>query len=41
MNKSKSKALDANVTLSDGSEKRLHDFWQSQTLVLVFLRHFG
>ena len=41
MEKSKSKAPDANVRLADGSEKRLRDFWQSQTLVLVFLRHFG
>jgi len=41
MNKSKSKAPDAHVILSDGSEKRLRDFWQDQTLVLVFLRHFG
>jgi hypothetical protein len=41
MKKSKSKAPDANVILSDGSEKGLRDFWQRQTLVLVFLRHFG
>ena len=41
MNKNKSKAPDADVILSDGSEKRLSNFWQSQTLVLVFLRHFG
>jgi hypothetical protein len=41
MEKSKSKAPDADVRLADGSEKRLRDLWQSQTLVLVFLRHFG
>ena len=41
MEKNKSKAPDANVRLADGSEKRLQDLWQSQTLVLVFLRHFG
>jgi hypothetical protein len=41
MEKNKSKAPDANVRLADGSEKRLRDLWQSQTLVLVFLRHFG
>jgi hypothetical protein len=35
------KAPDAKVTFSDGSQKSLHDLWQSQTLVLVFLRHFG
>ena len=41
MKKNKFKAPDANVMLSDGSEKRLRDLWQGQTLVLVFLRHFG
>jgi hypothetical protein len=41
MKKSESKAPDANVTLADGSKTRLSDLWQSQTLVLVFLRHFG
>jgi hypothetical protein len=41
MVKRKSKAPDADVRLADGSEKRLRDLWQSQTLVLVFLRHFG
>jgi hypothetical protein len=35
------KAPDAKVTLSDGTEKHLREFWQDQTLVLVFLRHFG
>jgi len=39
--KNKFKAPDANIRLSDGSGKRLRDLWQSQTLVLVFLRHFG
>jgi len=41
MEKSKSKAPDADVRLADGSKKNLRDLWQSQTLVLVFLRHFG
>jgi len=41
MKKGENKAPDAKVTLSDGSEKSLRDLWQSQTLVLVFLRHFG
>ena len=41
MEKSKSRTPDADVRLADGSEKRLRDLWQSQTLVLVFLRHFG
>ena len=35
------KAPDARVTLSDGTEKHLREFWQDWTLVLVFLRHFG
>ena len=35
------KAPDAKVTLSDGTEKHLREFWQDKTLVLVFLRHFG
>jgi hypothetical protein len=41
MKKNEFKAPDAKVTLSDGSEKSLHDLWRNQTLVLVFLRHFG
>ena len=41
MNKNKSKAPNATIMFSDGTEKRLRDLWQSQTLVLVFLRHFG
>jgi hypothetical protein len=41
MKKSERKAPDTNVMLSDGSKKRLCDLWQSQSLVLVFLRHFG
>jgi len=35
------KAPDAKVVLSDGSSKRLSDFWRGNPLVLVFLRHFG
>jgi hypothetical protein len=41
MKNDKGRAPDAKVTMSDGSEKHLHDFWQKQTLVLAFLRHFG
>ena len=41
MKKSNFKAPDADVMLSNGSEKSLRDLWQSQVLVLVFLRHFG
>jgi len=41
MENDKLKAPDARVTLSDGSQKHLHEFWRDQTLVLVFLRHFG
>jgi hypothetical protein len=41
MEKSNLKAPDAGITLSDGSQKHLHEFWRDQTLVLVFLRHFG
>ncbi len=35
------KALDRKVTVSDGSEKKLSKFWEKETLVLVFIRHFG
>lgn len=35
------KALDQKVILSDGSETKLSRFWEKETLVLVFLRHFG
>ena len=41
MGKHELKAPDAKVTLSDGSETHLRDLWHDQTLVLVFLRHFG
>jgi hypothetical protein len=41
MKKDARKAPDAKVRMSDGSGKHLHDLWQDQTLVLVFLRHFG
>lgn len=33
--------MDATVTMSDGSAKRLSEFWAGGRLVLVFLRHFG
>lgn len=32
---------DKAVTLVDGSQASLSTFWQSQKLVLVFLRHLG
>jgi hypothetical protein len=35
------KAPDARVTLADGTVKHLRELWHDQTLVLVFLRHFG
>jgi hypothetical protein len=41
MNQDFHNAPDADVTLSDGSDSRLSDFWKDRTLVLVFLRHFG
>jgi hypothetical protein len=33
--------MDADVTMSDGSAKRLSEFWAGSRVVLVFLRHFG
>ncbi len=35
------KAPDVNVLLADGSHQQLRSLWQSETLVLVFLRHLG
>ena len=35
------KAIDLKVLLADGSEKKLSRLWESKTLVLVFIRHFG
>ncbi len=35
------KAIDRKVMVSDGTEKKLSKFWEKQTLVLVFIRHFG
>ena len=35
------KAIDRKVLLSDGSEKKLSQFWKKESLVLVFIRHFG
>ncbi len=32
---------DQKVQLSDGSRIRLGQLWEHQTLVLVFLRHYG
>lgn len=34
-------AMDANVTMSDGTVRQLSEFWAHHRLVLVFLRHFG
>ncbi len=34
-------APEAPVVLSDGSNRRLSDWWRDGPLVLVFLRHFG
>jgi hypothetical protein len=41
MQKDNRKAPDADVTLSDRSVKRLSEFWKTQKLVLVFIRHYG
>ena len=41
MSKDDRKAPDADITLADGSHKRLAELWQAGTLVLVFLRHLG
>ena len=42
MKPSRAKAVDARVLLSDGGKKQpLSRFWKKQTIVLVFLRHFG
>ena len=35
------RALDRKVILSDGSERNLSQFWEKESLVLVFIRHFG
>lgn len=35
------KAIDRKVLLSDGSQKKLSQFWEKETVVLVFIRHFG
>ena len=35
------KAVDRKVILSDGSEIKLSRFWEKETVVLVFIRHFG
>ncbi len=34
-------AMDAEVTFSDGTDRRLSDLWEKCPLLLVFLRHFG
>lgn len=34
-------APDSKVILSDGTEKRLSDFWSFKPLALLFIRHFG
>ncbi len=35
------KAIDQTVTLSDGIQQPLSQFWRQQPVILVFLRHFG
>ena len=35
------KAPDRKVILSDGNETKLSRFWEKETVVLVFIRHFG
>jgi len=35
------KAVDAQVTFSDGTDHRLSELWKKRPLLLVFLRHFG
>jgi hypothetical protein len=35
------KAVDAEVTFSDGTNHLLSDLWKKRPLLLVFLRHFG
>lgn len=35
------KAVDQKILLADGSHKQLKTFWKNETVVLVFLRHFG
>jgi len=35
------KAIDQTVSLSDGTQRPLSQFWRQNPLVLVFLRHFG
>ena len=41
MLKNNRKAPNPTVTLSDGTETHLSEFWQDRKLVLVFVRHFG
>ncbi|MDH3956219.1 MAG: hypothetical protein OET81_05980 [Desulfobacteraceae bacterium] len=35
------KAVNAEVTFSDGTNRRLSELWKKRPLLLVFLRHFG
>jgi peroxiredoxin len=41
MKRENRKAPDVRVELSDGTQKKLSDFWRQGRLVLVFVRHFG
>lgn len=41
MKKPPGKAPDLHVSLADGSRRLLSAFWQTDKLVLVFLRHLG
>ena len=35
------KAINKKIVLSDGSERKISQFWEKETVVLVFIRHFG
>jgi hypothetical protein len=41
MAKDHPKAPDIELVLSDGSRRRISEFWREGGLVLVFLRHLG
>lgn len=41
MNCETTQAVDAEVLLSDGTRRQLHEFWSERPIALVFLRHFG
>jgi hypothetical protein len=41
MQKVNKKAVDRKVMFSDGSEHKLSRLWEKESVVLVFIRHFG